>query len=85
MTKLKQYPKQCNDRGRAFAWHKGKRVYFGVAGTDEADRNYDRFIRSLTGEPAPSVLDTPDIFQRLFENKVLEKYGFGVPRFLEFA
>ena len=23
--------------------------------------------------------------KRLFENKVLEKYGFGVPRFLEFA
>ena len=55
MPKLKQYPKQCNDRGRAFAWHKGKRIYFGVAGTDEADRNYDRFIRSLTGEPTLSV------------------------------
>ena len=61
MPKLKQLPKQCNDRGRAFAWHKGKRVYFGVAGTDEADRNYNQFIHSLTRAPTVSV---PDASQR---------------------
>ena len=58
MPKLKQQPKQCNDRGRAFAWRKGKRVYFGVAGTDEADRNYDQFIHSLT-----KTVSVPDTLQ----------------------
>jgi len=52
MTRLNcKMPKMCNDRGRAFAWHEGKRHYFGVTGTDEADKNYKRFIHELTKEP----------------------------------
>jgi len=47
-------PKQCNDRGRSFSWHKGKRIYHGVAGTPEANRNYLRFINDLTKEPPQS-------------------------------
>lgn len=74
MPKLKQYPKQCNDRGRAFAWHRGKRIYFGVAGTDEADRNYDRFIRSLTGEPTPSV---PNALHGIGDGGITDSGGTG--------
>ena len=51
MPKQSKIPKQCNDRGRSFSWHNGKRIYHGVAGTPEADRNYKRFIHDLTKEP----------------------------------
>ena len=39
MPKLtNQLPKKCNDRGRAFSWHRGKRIYHGVWGSPEADK-----------------------------------------------
>ena len=55
---MDKVPKQCNDRGRSFSWHDGKRVYHGVAGTPEANRNYNRFIHKLTEEP---TLALPDV------------------------
>ena len=55
---IEKVPKQCNDRGRSFSWHEGKRVYHGVAGTPEANRNYNRFIHNLTKDPN---LPVPDI------------------------
>ena len=56
MPKLKnRLPKKCRDRNRAFSWYKGKRVYHGIWGTEEADRNYKRFIHELTKEPPPSL------------------------------
>jgi len=48
---VSKVPKQCNDRGRSYSWHEGKRVYHGVAGSPEANRNYLRFINDLTKEP----------------------------------
>jgi len=48
---IDKVPKQCNDRGRSYSWHEGKRVYHGVAGTPEANRNYMRFVNDLTKEP----------------------------------
>ena len=58
MSKLNKLPKMCNDRGRAYAWYKGKRHYFGVAGSEEASRNYNRFINELTKEPVLSLSNT---------------------------
>jgi hypothetical protein len=49
---IEKVPKQCNDRGRSFSWHKGKRIYHGVAGTPEANTNYRRFVNNLTQEPS---------------------------------
>jgi len=45
-------PKKCNDRGRAFSWHNGKRIYHGTWGTPEADKSYKRFIAALLESPA---------------------------------
>ena len=53
---IEKVPKQCNDRGRSYSWHNGKRVYHGVAGTPEANRNYQRFVHNLTKEPSLSPL-----------------------------
>ena len=44
-------PKKCNDRGRAFSWHNGKRIYHGVWGSPEADKSYRRFIAALLESP----------------------------------
>ena len=44
-------PKLCNDRGRAFAWHNGKRVYFGVHGTPDAEEKYRHFKINLLQDP----------------------------------
>jgi len=44
-------PKMCDDRGRAFAWHNGKRHYFGVSGSPDADENYRRFKIALLASP----------------------------------
>jgi integrase len=52
MPKLKnRLPKRCNDRGRAFSWHNGKRIYHGVWGSPEAEKNYKRFISALLENP----------------------------------
>ena len=52
MQKEQKDPKLCDDRGRAFSWHKGKRYYFGVTGTPEAKRAHKRFCAKLVlGEP----------------------------------
>jgi hypothetical protein len=48
-------PKMCDDRGRAFAWHNGKRHYLGVSGTPEADENYRRFKIALLENPTDSA------------------------------
>jgi hypothetical protein len=45
-------PKKCNDRGRAFSWHKGQRIYHGLWGSPEADQSYKRFIAALLENPA---------------------------------
>ena len=59
MPKLtKRLPIMCDDRGRAYSWHNGKRHYFGVTGTPEAKRNYDKFIHEITREPSPPGHDT---------------------------
>ena len=53
MPKLKnQLPKMCRDRKRAFAWHNGKRVYFGIWKSAEAEKNYRRFKADLLEAPA---------------------------------
>ena len=46
-------PRNCNDRGRAFSWYKGKRIYHGAWGTPEADKAYKRFIAALLESPTP--------------------------------
>ena len=58
MPKLKnQPPKLCNDRGRAFSWDNGKRVYHGVWKSAEAQKNYrhfkKRFKTALLDSTAP--------------------------------
>ena len=58
MSKMDKVPKQCNDRGRSYSWHEGKRIYHGVWGTPEANKNYLRFIHELTKEPTLSPPDT---------------------------
>ena len=48
MPKLNnQLPKKCRDRNQAFSWHKGKRIYHGPWGSQEADKNYRRFIAKI--------------------------------------
>jgi hypothetical protein len=48
MPKLtNRMPTKCRDRNQAFAWHKGKRIYFGVWDSPEADKNYKRFLAAL--------------------------------------
>ena len=40
MPKLKNsLPKNCRDRNQAFSKHNGKRIYHGVWGTPEAEKN----------------------------------------------
>ena len=58
MPKLKdRLPKICNDRGRAFSWHNGKRVYHGVWKSAEAEKNYKRFKAALLESPTPRFGD----------------------------
>ena len=53
MPKLKnKLPKNCRDRNQAFSWHNGKRVYHGVWGTPEANKNYRRFCAALGEDSA---------------------------------
>jgi len=52
---IKRQPKMCNDRGRSYSWHDGKRIWHGVTGTAEAKKNYDRFIHEITREPTQPV------------------------------
>ena len=54
---VEKVPKQCNDRGRSFSWHNGKRIYHGIAGTPEANAHYRRFVNNLTKEPTQSLPD----------------------------
>ena len=52
MPKLKnQYPKNCRDRNQSFSWYNGKRIYHGVWGSPDADKNYKRFIARLLENP----------------------------------
>jgi len=65
MPKLKnQYPKNCRDRNQSFSWYNGKRVYHGVWGSPEAEKNYKRFIARLLENPTLPLLDdkTGDTF-----------------------
>jgi integrase len=56
MPKIRnQYPKNCRDRNQAFSWHNGKRIYHGVWGTPEAEREYKRFISRLLENPILSL------------------------------
>jgi len=58
MPKLKERPpKNCNDRGRAFSWHNGKRIYHGVWKSAEAEKNYKRFKAALLEGPIPRLGD----------------------------
>ncbi|MDR0329052.1 MAG: site-specific integrase [Planctomycetaceae bacterium] len=53
MPKLKnRLPKNCRDRNQAFSWYDGKRIYHGVWGSPEAEKNYKRFIAALLESPA---------------------------------
>ena len=59
MPKLaNRLPKKCRDRNQAFSWHNGKRIYHGLWGTPEADRNYKRFIAVLLENPVILLRDT---------------------------
>jgi len=52
MPKLKnRLPKNCRDRNQAFSKHNGKRIYHGVWGTSEAEKNYKRFLAALLENP----------------------------------
>jgi len=52
MPKLKnQYPKNCQDKNQSFSWYHGKRIYHGVWGSPEAEKNYKRFIARLLENP----------------------------------
>jgi len=58
MPKLKnQYPKNCRDRNQSFSWYNGKRIYHGVWGSPEAEKNYKRFIARLLENPDLPLLD----------------------------
>ena len=59
MPKLKnRLPKMCRDRNQAFSWHKGKRIYHGVWGSPEAEKNYKRFIATLLENPILPLRDS---------------------------
>ena len=61
MQKEQSEPKLCNDRGRAYSWHKGKRHYFGKWGTREAKSAYKRFCAKLVlGEPVVPPANNKD-------------------------
>jgi len=52
MPKLKnQMPKLCRNGKSAISWHDGKKIYHGVWGSPESDRNYKRFIAALLENP----------------------------------
>ena len=58
MPKLKnQYPKNCRDRNQSFSWYNGKRIYHGVWGSPDAEKNYKRFIACLLESPVLPLLD----------------------------
>jgi site-specific recombinase XerD len=53
MPKLKtRLPKLCRDRKLAISWYNGERVYHGLWGTPDAEKNYKRFIAALLESPA---------------------------------
>jgi integrase len=52
MPKLKnRLPRLCRDRKLAISWYNGKRIYHGVWGTPDAEKNYKRFIAALLEVP----------------------------------
>ena len=51
-------PKMCRDRNQAFSWYKGERVYHGVWGSPEAEKNYKRFIAALLENPILPLRDS---------------------------
>ena len=58
----KRLPRLCRDRKLAISWHNGKRIYHGLWGTPEADRNYRRFLAALlenTTLPVQTGRDSP--------------------------
>jgi len=53
MPKLKtRLPKLCRDRKLAISWHNGERIYHGLWGTPDAEKNYRRFIAALLESPS---------------------------------
>jgi len=61
MPKLKnRLPRLCRDRKLAISWYNGKRIYHGVWGTPDAEKNYKRFIAAL--------LEAPDLPPRVDGN-----------------
>jgi len=63
MPKLtNRYPIKCRDRNQCFSWYNGKRVYHGVWGSPEAEKNYKRFIAALLENPTlPLQMGTDDV------------------------
>ena len=62
MPKLKnRLPRLCRDRKLAISWYDGKRIYHGVWGTPDAEKNYKRFIAALLESPAPAPIPPPQI------------------------
>ena len=60
MPKLKnRLPKNCRDRNQAFSKYNGKRIYHGIWGSAEAEKNYKRFIATLleglSSPPTPQI------------------------------
>jgi len=83
MPKLQnQVPKMCNDRGRAYSKHNGKRIYHGVWGSDDAKKSYKRFIAALLENPSLPVVrnegdvlvsELCDAFLRYYESRMKDK------------
>ena len=60
MPKLKnRLPRLCRDRKLAISWYNGKRIYHGIWGSPESEKNYKRFIAALLENPSPTP--TPQI------------------------
>jgi len=93
MPKLKnRLPRLCRDRKLAISWHNGTRIYHGVWGTPDAEKNYKRFIAALIESPVqPPQLDKgsmlvselADAFLDSIESRIskseftLHKYAIG--------
>ena len=72
----------CNDRGRAYSKHNGKRIYLGVWGSDDAKKSYKRFVAALLEAPSLPVVRSEgdvlvselcDAFLRYYESRMKDK------------
>ena len=62
MPKLKnRLPRLCRDRKLAISWYNGKRIYHGIWGSPEAEKNYKRFIAALLENLSPTPTPTPQL------------------------